>query len=110
MFLDEAYFHCVMAMSVTILNTLSIEQEDPTEAMRHLSQTICLVNKRLSGNDAVSDKTLAVVVAMAQYARLQGQHRQGLIHLEGLQRMVELRGGVSQLTRSEPGLAQMIFK
>jgi hypothetical protein len=30
--------------------------------------------------------------------------------LEGLQRMIELRGGVSQLASSEPGLAQMIFK
>ena len=103
-------FHCVMAMSVTVLNNLLIKQEDPTEAIRHMSQALRLVSERLSGNDAVSDTTLAVVVAMAQCARLQGQYRQGLVHLEGLQQMIELRGGVSQLTRNQPGLAQMIFK
>ncbi len=103
-------FPCVMAMSVTILNNPFLKQEDPTEAIRHLSQTFRLVNERLSGNDAVSDTTLAVVVVMAQYACLQGEHRQGLVHLEGLQGMIELRGGVSQLTRNEPGLTQMGFK
>jgi hypothetical protein len=99
-----------MAMSVTVLNNLLIEQEDPIEALRHLSRAFHLVNERLSGNDALSDTTLAVVVVMAQYARLQGQYHQGAVHLGGLQRMIELRGGVSQLTSSEPGLTQMIFK
>jgi hypothetical protein len=97
-------------MSVTVLNNLLIKQENPTEGLHHLSRAFNLVNERLSGNDALSDTTLAVVVAMAQYARLQGQYHQGAVHLEGLQRMIELRGGVSQLASSEPGLAQMIFK
>lgn len=125
MFLDEACkcvscmlhnfntsidFHCVMAMSITILNTFLIRPEDPTEATRHLLQTLRMVNERLSENQAVSDTTLAVVVVMAQHARLQGQYHQGLVHLEGLQRMIELRGGVSQLTKNAPGLTQMIFK
>lgn len=97
-------------MSVTALNNLVIEQEDPTEAMRHLSHTFRLVNERLSGNDAVSDPTIAVVLTMAKYERLQGQHRHSLVHFEGLRRMVELRGGISQLTRNKPDLAQKIFR
>jgi len=35
-------FHCVMAMCVTVLNSLLIKQEDPPEAIRHLSQTFRL--------------------------------------------------------------------
>lgn len=99
-----------MAMSVTVLNSFLVKQVDPSEGIHHLSQTFHLINERISRNVAVSDTTLAVVVAMAQYARLQGQYRQGLVHLGGLQRMIELRGGVSQLTKNEPGLSQMIFK
>jgi hypothetical protein len=103
-------FHCVMAMCVTVLNNFLVEQEDAAVAIRHLSQTFRLVNKRLSGNDAASDMTVAVVVVMAQYSRLQGQYHEGVVHLEGLQRMIELRGGISQLAKSEPGLTRMIFK
>ena len=97
-------------MTVTVLNNHLMQQEDPAEAIRHLSQTFRLINERLSENDAISDTTLAVVVVMAQYARLQSQYRQGLVHLEGLQRIIELRGEASHVSRNEPGLAQMIFK
>ncbi len=103
-------FHCVMAMSVFVLNNLLISREDPKEAIRHLLQTFHLVNQRISENQPVSETTLAVVVSMAQYSRLQGQYRQGLVHLEGLRQMIGSRGGCSQLTKFEPGLNQMIFK
>jgi hypothetical protein len=85
-------------------------QEDPTEAIRHLSHTFRLVNERLSGNDAVSDSTIAVVVSMAQYERLQGHYCQGLIHIKGLQRIIELRGGISQLAKTSPALVPKIFR
>ena len=70
-------------MCVTVLNNLLITQEEPKGATYHLSQAFHLVNERLSGNEAISDTTLAVVVIMAQYARIQGQYRQGLVHLDG---------------------------
>jgi hypothetical protein len=78
--------------------------------MRHLSCTFRLVNDKLSGNEALSDTTMAVVVAMTQYERLRGHHRQGLVHFEGLQRIVELRGGISRLVNDRPGLAQKVFR
>lgn len=103
-------FHCAVAVSVTALNNLVIKQEDPIVAMRHLSHAFRLINERLSGNDAVSDTTIAVVVIMAKYEDLQGQYHQGLVHLEGLQRMVQLRGGMSQLMKNMPALAQKILR
>ncbi|KFY62870.1 hypothetical protein V496_04345 [Pseudogymnoascus sp. VKM F-4515 (FW-2607)] len=110
MFLDEAFFHCAIATSVTVRNGLVVEKEDPKEAMRHLSQTFRLINERLSGNDAVSDATIAVVVILAQHERLRGHHREGLVHVGGLERMVQLRGGVKALSRYRPGLTQKMFK
>lgn len=103
-------FHCAIATSVTARNGLVVEKDDPKEAMRHLSQTFRLVNERLSGNDAVSDATIAVVVILAQHERLRGNHREGLVHVGGLERMVQLRGGVTALSRYRPGLTQKMFK
>ncbi|KFY93114.1 hypothetical protein V498_04558 [Pseudogymnoascus sp. VKM F-4517 (FW-2822)] len=106
----QSVFHCAIATSVTVRNGLVVEKEDPKEAMRHLSQTFRLINERLSGNDAVSDATIAVVVILAQHERLRGHHREGLVHVGGLERMVQLRGGVKALSRYRPGLTQKMFK
>ncbi|KAF2493962.1 hypothetical protein BU16DRAFT_562918 [Lophium mytilinum] len=109
MFLDEACFHCAVAVSTIALNNLVTKQEEPAEALRHLSCTFRLVNERLSGKDTVSNTTIAVVLLLTQYERIQNRYCQGLVHLEGLHRMVELRGGICKLTRDAPGIAKKIF-
>ncbi|TGO43575.1 hypothetical protein BOTNAR_1974g00020 [Botryotinia narcissicola] len=47
---------------------------------------------------------------MSHYYRLQGQIIQGLVHLQGLERMVKMRGGISNLKREQLTLAQKIFR
>jgi len=103
-------FHSAVAVSISALNNLVKQQDDPKEAMHHISQALRLVNKKLSGKDAISNTNIAVVLIMAQYERLQNHYRQGLVHLDGLQRMVELRGGISQLKRDKPSLALKIHR
>lgn len=78
--------------------------------MNHLSRAFRLINDKLSGNDAVSDTSIAVVLTMSHYYRLQGLFRQGLVHLLGLERMVRLRGGIEVLKREQFTLAQKIFR
>ncbi|KAI1469246.1 uncharacterized protein F4812DRAFT_323434 [Daldinia caldariorum] len=109
-FVDEAYFHCAMAASIAAKNMLTSSSENYSEGLRHLSHSLQIVNQRLSGGKALLDTTLASVVAMLQYERMCGQYQQSLIHFRGLQRMVELRGGISQLRRDKPELAQKIFR
>ncbi|KPM42944.1 hypothetical protein AK830_g3627 [Neonectria ditissima] len=110
MFWDEAYFHCAVATSIMAINTLATNQEITTEVLRHLSHTFRLINERLAGADTVSDETIAAVVGMAQYERQQGNFDRGLIHVGGLQRMTELRGGISRLVEHKSSLAQKIFR
>lgn len=97
-------------MSIAAKNLLTTNSEDSTEGLSHLSDSLRLVNQRLSGGEALSDMTLASVVAMLQYERMCGQYDQGLIHFRGLQQMVELRGGISQLMKDKPELTQKIFR
>ncbi|KAF7853358.1 uncharacterized protein EAF02_012012 [Botrytis sinoallii] len=110
MLLDEACLHCGVAVSVTALNNIVLNQEDPKIAMHHLSLAFRLVNEKLSGNEAASDTTIAVVLTMSHYYRLQGQFSQGLVHLQGLERMVKMRGGISNLKKKQYTLAQKIFR
>ncbi|KAH6989020.1 hypothetical protein BKA56DRAFT_574963 [Ilyonectria sp. MPI-CAGE-AT-0026] len=110
MLLDEAFFHCAVAAAIPAINMSVTTQEKNTEAMRHMSQALRLINERLSGDGAVSNQTIAAVVAMVLYERQQGQFRRGLIHVKGLRQMTELRGGLCQLARTEPGLATMILR
>jgi hypothetical protein len=84
--------------------------EESAESMFHLSHTFKLVNKKLSGSEATADTTFAAVVAMTQYSRLSGKHEQGLVHLDGLQRMAAMRGGIRHLAGTHPALTRKIFR
>ncbi|GAD92896.1 hypothetical protein BC1G_08780 [Paecilomyces variotii No. 5] len=110
LFLDQAYFHCMVALSLTVLNKLVVEPTGSLVTTRHLSKAFRLINERLSGNDAVSDTTIASVLMMAQYERQIDQYSRSLVHMKGLRRMIELRGGIRQLTRINPRLTQKIFR
>ncbi|KAK6067687.1 cytochrome P450 [Seiridium cupressi] len=109
-FIDEAYFHCTVALINAAADSTLIGGEDSAESMRHLTRTFRLVNQKLSGNEATADTTFAAVVAMTQYERMRGKHEQGLIHLNGLQRLTGMRGGIRQLARNHPALTQKMFR
>lgn len=102
--------HCALATFVTALNKLVSKPEDSLQVMRHLSRSLQLTNARLSGNAAISTVNIAVVVIMAQLDLLRGREYQGLVHVRGLCRMVELRGGIQRLAIDRPALVQKIFK
>jgi hypothetical protein len=87
-----------------------VEPEDPLQAARHLSHTFRLINQRLSGGDAVTDATIAVVLMLAQYERHDNQHRRAMVHFQGLERMIELRGGLFQVRETMPILALKIIR
>ncbi|KAI1383976.1 uncharacterized protein F4822DRAFT_57322 [Hypoxylon trugodes] len=110
LFLDEAYFHCSIAMCLAAVDSLIVTREESVEAMHHVSSSLRLVKERLSGEKALADTTMATVVAMIQYERLCGQYYQALVHFEGLQEMVRLRGRIAHLRKSKPALVQKIFR
>ncbi|KAI0468179.1 hypothetical protein F4859DRAFT_216954 [Xylaria cf. heliscus] len=111
-FFDEAFFHCVVAMSVAAAASLPVARQESTEALRHLSRSLRLVNQRLAEDRelALSDTTLGVVIVMTQHERLLGYHHHALIHFEGLQRIIDLRGGIIKLISDSPAIAQKALR
>lgn len=64
-----------------------------------------MVNQMLSGPESVSDIAIATVTTLALYERAH-QQLTGLVHLDGLYRMIQLRGGIARLTKVNRCLAQ----
>ena len=80
------------------------------DRVKHLCLAIRLVNARLSGRDAVSNETVMVVLSLGLYERFQGEYRRGLMHLDGLVQMIDLRGGIREFSTSRPDLARKVFR
>ncbi|CAH0046116.1 unnamed protein product [Clonostachys solani] len=99
-----------MAISITSLNNVMTQGEDPALALQHQGRTVYLINSRLSQGNPVSNANLAVVVMIAQYERLRGRFLESLVHLDGLYSMAEMRGGIARLIRDEPSLGQKIAR
>jgi hypothetical protein len=72
------------------------------EALHHLSQAFSEVQKRLNGPDALKDSTLTIILMLVLQQQLLGDHTGAKVHVEGLRRMVELRGGVDALQPNLP--------
>ncbi|KAH9206689.1 hypothetical protein DL95DRAFT_438854 [Leptodontidium sp. 2 PMI_412] len=103
--IDEAYFHCTLAISASYVDFYERRPRMSSKALYHISQAYSLVNKKLSGPDFVSDNAIAAVVSLAIYQQIHHLYSTGLIHLDGLRRMIELRGGMAKLIKQNRALA-----
>ncbi len=99
-----------MALFTLALSRLCNGGEHPQQAMSHHVHTLRLLNKNLSGGDPACSENMAVIVVMLQYERHIGRYEQGLVHLNGLLRMVELRGGIGKMVEVEPTIALKVFR
>ncbi|KAH8424927.1 uncharacterized protein LDX57_002673 [Aspergillus melleus] len=68
--------------------------------IRHLNEAMNIVNHKLtttSTSEDVSDETLAVVATLAMIQKTIGSNYEWNIHMRGLKRLVDLRGGMGSL-------------
>jgi hypothetical protein len=105
-----AGFHSTMAIALSSLDNLLTKSEGKVQAMRHVSHTFRLVNQKLCGQSALTDSTIAAIVSMAQYEHHQNRIQQGSVHAQGLWQITQLRGGVSNLITSVPGLGLKLLR
>ncbi|KAH7414238.1 hypothetical protein DE146DRAFT_24756 [Phaeosphaeria sp. MPI-PUGE-AT-0046c] len=105
-FEDAAYFHSLLAICCSFITHFGGPRHISSDALRHISQAYRMTNERLSGSKACSDQAIAVVTMLAIYQRMHHQQSIGLVHFQGLQRMVQLRGGLAKLASDNRALAQ----
>ncbi|KAL4867502.1 hypothetical protein BDV12DRAFT_120242 [Aspergillus spectabilis] len=102
---DEAYFHSTLAISASYVDFVQRKPAISSKTLHHISQAYALVNNKLSGPFAASDSAIAAVVSLAIYQQVHCQPATGLIHLHGLYRMIQLRGGIAKLMQENRALA-----
>ena len=91
----------ITAFSVEgFINRVLRHQEDAINpvAMLHFQKGLRLLRHRLLGDDEeikVSDSTMGVVLKLASTAHFDGDYKASRQHMEGLRRMVDLRGGLN---------------
>lgn len=87
-------YHCSLAL-MSILNSFVFGREPVSwEATYHLGQAVALVNEKLDTLDALSNSNLAVVNFLVIRDIFKEDEAGAKIHLRGLQKMLELRGGL----------------
>ena len=64
------------------------------QALHHLANTYRCVNVDLTHHSKPSDSTVAVIVSLAVHENLTAQFGVSKLHLEALERMMEIRGGI----------------
>lgn len=103
LFQDRTSFHCAIALMAALSDFFFGDQALTPDAIYHLSQAIHMVNRTLETNDALSDSNLAVVNFLVIQELLKDSFKsKAEVHLKGLQRMVELRGGLNSLGEDNP--------
>ena len=79
------------------------------EAIYHLRKAVGLVNQKLGTSEALSNSSISVVNFMIVQGMYKEEHPSAEIHSNGLQKMIELRGGLSRLGE-DPTLLLKICK
>ena len=87
--------------------TFAKNDQNSPKALYHLSRTITHVRKRLEGSDALSDSTMGLVMSLITQEFLRGRYMDARVHMRGLARMVELRGGLDSLQDNQPLLLKI---
>ncbi|VUC21586.1 unnamed protein product [Clonostachys rosea] len=97
MFIDEAYYHCLVALSEACISFIVQREQDSAEFTHHLTRGLQLVNAKLSGSHALSDVAICTVILLCLVSSIRKIPSQTKVHFDGLCRMINLRGGLGHL-------------
>ena len=111
---DAAYLHALITATQAYTEFLSGGKVNGTSNLIsvHLGRTARILRERLScvGEQLkLSETTMLVVLILCSFARMRGEFRAARQHLEGLRRMIQLRGGVGTLLHN-PKLLIDVFR
>ncbi|PMD35010.1 hypothetical protein L207DRAFT_497022 [Hyaloscypha variabilis F] len=101
---EAATFYVIMLLAASHLALVRNSEGDGPTILRMKSKAIASVRSALI-EDGPSDQLIGAVVKMASYEAMFGEQESFQLHMAGLLKMVEMRGGLSSL-----GLNGMLAK
>ncbi|KAF2760062.1 hypothetical protein EJ05DRAFT_320470 [Pseudovirgaria hyperparasitica] len=105
MLMDQACYHCIIAIFVesrSLTRTLN--------GIHHITQSLHLINERISRSTGVTNTTIAATLGLSTYDAVQGRYDHGAVHVQGVLRMIEIRGGVFRVGSEDPQLMLKILR
>ncbi|KAJ4307259.1 hypothetical protein N0V88_000641 [Collariella sp. IMI 366227] len=81
-----------------------------TAQVQHIYKALQMVNARLTDANAITEENIGVVLILSLYERYDNQYDRGLVHLDGLRRMIEMRGGIGNWIKSSPETTRKMFR
>ncbi|CAI6310144.1 unnamed protein product [Periconia digitata] len=97
MLLDEHNFHCSVALMQACNATFLYGKWDALVSATFLTSSISHVRKKIESPDALSCSTVAIVLSLVTQEQFRNEHEAARVHLGGLVRMINLRGGLDTL-------------
>jgi len=94
--LDPAYLHTMIFTADFYFDNLQHSSLPKQNLLPHYVKALKILRERFASDDErvkVSNSTMAAVMALAGHAHLTGNHAAARNHLEGLRKIVSLRGG-----------------
>lgn len=95
-------YYCSIASMQAANETFLGKGDTSPAALHHLSQTLAQVKRRLESRDALSDSTIGIVVSLITQEQMRQHLSAAEVHVMGLKRIVDLRGGLDQLQGDIP--------
>lgn len=100
-------FHSFVSMSAAYLDAITKQSTRSLSNWHHHARALRLISSKISKAQGVTDFALASVIALSLQESLRGQMQHAKLHVEGLFRMVEVRGGLEGL-ESNPALVEKV--
>ncbi|KAK3372243.1 hypothetical protein B0H63DRAFT_563697 [Podospora didyma] len=97
---DAVYFHALMWSAQSYFDWLRLSSVSPSPlSLHHMAKTLEGLRQRLYEGSplATSDTTIAVVSTLIMVANLLGYSKSANVHMDGLRKIVMLRGGLASL-------------
>ncbi|KAH7182594.1 uncharacterized protein B0J16DRAFT_343928 [Fusarium flagelliforme] len=97
MFLSKPAYECSLALIQSSNETYLGAGYGCPKSLSCLSQTLDTLAKRLNSNEALSDGTLSIVMALINHEQVAGNYADAEAHVKGMKRIVDLRGGLDKI-------------
>ncbi|KAG8356851.1 hypothetical protein FVEN_g5561 [Fusarium venenatum] len=97
MFLSKPAYDCSLALIQSSNETYLGAGYSCSNSLSCLSQTLDQLSRRLATNEALSDHTLSIVMALINHEQVAGHYVEAEAHVKGMKRIVDLRGGLEKI-------------
>jgi Fungal specific transcription factor domain len=110
---DPAYLHAMIFTAQFYFDALRCGGSAyiSRRSMPHFLKTLKLLRERMANDDntaKLSDSTAAAIMGLVGHAHLTGDFKSARYHMEGLYKIVRLRGGVASFRKNAKLLVEIL--